>query len=105
MLQKGYAVSGNHSDNGYSSHIRGVALAILGMGLSLAAVIVAWGTIGYQGSSYSVKAMEDQQEWLRDMYGLPEEEEITPEQLQTPPSLRNGSTVPADNATEDVRPT
>lgn len=89
---------------GYSPHMRGVAWGILVMGLSLAAVIVLWATIGYQGPDFSIRAMEQQQEWLHDLYGLPEEVEISPELLEVPPSLR-GTITAGDNTTEDVRPT
>lgn len=89
---------------GYSPHMKGVALGILVMGLSLAAIIVLWATIGYQGSDFSIQRMEQQQEWLHDLYGLPEEVEISPELLEVPPSLR-GTITAGDNTSEDVRPT
>ncbi len=89
---------------GYSPHMKGVALGILVMGLSLAAIIVLWATIGYQGPDYSVKVMERQQEWLHDLYGLPEEPDIVPELLEVPPSLR-GTITAGDNTSEDIRPT
>ena len=79
-------------------------MGILVMGLSLAAIIVLWTTIGYQGPDFSIRAMEQQQEWLHDLYGLPEEEEISPELLEVPPSLR-GTITAGDNTSEDVRPT
>ncbi len=89
---------------GYSPHMKGVAWGILVMGLSLTAVIVLWATIGYQGPDFSIRVMEQQQEWLHDLYGLPEEVEISPELLEVPPSLR-GTITAGDNTTEDVRPT
>jgi cytochrome c oxidase subunit 2 len=33
--------------------------------------------------------MEEQQEWLHERYGLPPVQELSPEMLQVPPSLRN----------------
>jgi plastocyanin len=33
--------------------------------------------------------MEEQQEWLHEQYGLPPVQELSPEMLQVPPSLRN----------------
>jgi hypothetical protein len=89
---------------GYSPHMKGVAWGILVMGLSLTAIIVLWTTIGYQGPDFSIRVMEQQQEWLHDLYGLPEEVEISPELLEVPPSLR-GTITAGDNTTEDVRPT
>jgi hypothetical protein len=47
--------------------------------------------------------MEQQHEWLHDLYGLPEEEEINSELLEVPPSLRDTITA-GDDTTEDVRP-
>ncbi|HJU34982.1 MAG TPA: hypothetical protein VJ695_07655, partial [Nitrososphaera sp.] len=86
-------MSSSHSPNegskGYSSHMRGVALGILVMGVSLAAVIVLWATIGYQGPDFSTQVMERQQEWLHKQYGLPPLPDLSPEMLQIPPSLRN----------------
>src|SRR5215210_2487589 len=74
---------------GYSPHMRGVALGILVMGISLAAVIVLWVTIGYRGPDFSTQVMERQQEWLHEQYGLPPPPELSPEMLQVPPSLRS----------------
>lgn len=77
------------------------------MGLSLTAIIVLWATIGYQGPDFSIRVielMEQQQEWLHDLYGLPEEAEISPELLEVPPSLR-GTITAGDNTKEDVHPT
>jgi plastocyanin len=69
--------------------MRGVALGILVMGISLAAVIVLWVTIGYQGPDFSTQVMERQQESLHEQYGLPPPPELSPEMLQVPPSLRS----------------
>src|SRR5688500_574776 len=86
-------MSSPHSDNeeskGYSPHMRGVALGILVMGVSLAAIIILWATIGYRGPDFSTQVMERQQGWLHEQYGLPPLPELTPEMLQVPPSLRN----------------
>jgi plastocyanin len=59
------------------------------MGISLAAVIVLWVTIGYQGPDFSTQVMERQQEMLHEQYGLPPPPELSPEMLQVPPSLRS----------------
>jgi hypothetical protein len=91
-MSKGHHPSDATSGGGYSSpHMRGVALGVLVIGVSLALVTVLWLTIGYQGPGYSTRAMEDQQARLRDMYGLPAQPEISPELLEVPPSLRNGT--------------
>src|SRR5215210_5287113 len=82
---------------GYSPHMRGVALGILVMGVSLAAVIMLWVTIGYKGPDFSTQVMVRQQERLHEQYGLPPLPDISPEMLQVPPSLRN--TAPGANAT------
>jgi plastocyanin len=81
--------SHNEESKGYSPHMRGVALGILVMGVSLAAIIILWATIGYQGPDFSTQAMERQQTWLHEQYGLPPLPELSPEMLQVPPSLRN----------------
>lgn len=98
---------------GSSPHMKGVALSILIIGISLAAIIIAWATIGYQGPNFSTNVMQEQQEELHERYGLPPEPEISPEQLEIPPSLRNlsGSDTSIagegndNNASGDVRPT
>ena len=86
-------MSSSHSHNeegkGYSPHMRGVALGILVMGISLAAIIILWATIGYIGPNFSTQVMERQQDWLHEQYGLPPLPELSPEMLQVPPSLRN----------------
>jgi plastocyanin len=83
--------SHNEESRGYSPHMRGVALGILVMGVSLAAIIILWATIGYQGSDFSTQVMERQQDWLHEQYGLPPLPELSPEMLQVPPSLRNAA--------------
>jgi hypothetical protein len=67
-----------------------VALTILVMGLSLAAVILLWVWFGHIGPSFSDKTLAQQQKTLRQQYGLTYKPIITdPAILQTPPSLRN----------------
>jgi len=67
-----------------------VALTILVMGLSLAAVILLWIWFGHVGPSFSSGTLAQQQKTLREQYGLPYKPIITdPTVLQTPPSLRN----------------
>ena len=81
--------SHDEESKGYTPHMRGVALGILVMGISLAIIIVLWATIGYQGPDFSTQVMERQQEWLHEQYGLPPPPELSPEMLQVPPSLRS----------------
>src|ERR687898_2490585 len=83
--------SHDEESKGYSPHMRGVALGILVMGVSLAAIIILWATIGYQGPDFSTQAMERQQDWLHEQYGLPPVPELSREMLQAPPSLRNAA--------------
>lgn len=74
------------SPGGY--HLTTVAAAILVMGISLAIVFLLWMWFGYIGPKFSDEVMLDQQETLREQYGLPPLEQITPEEAQIPPSLR-----------------
>lgn len=75
---------------GDSPHMRTVAWSILVMGVSLAAVIVLYIWFGWEpGSRFSDEIMRDQQSTLRDQYGLPPTEEITPKEAEIPPSLRH----------------
>src|SRR5215218_7853941 len=89
-------MSSSHPDNedskGYSAHMRGVALGILVMGVSIAAVILLWAMIGYKGPDFSTQVMVRQQERLHEQYGLPPLPDISPEMLQVPPSLRTIAT-------------
>ncbi|MDQ3835956.1 MAG: hypothetical protein M3270_03360, partial [Thermoproteota archaeon] len=86
-------MSSPHSDNegnkGYSSHMRGVALGILVMGVSLAIIIILWIGFGHIGPAFSTQIMQQQQESLRKQYGLPPEPKLSTETLEVPPSLRN----------------
>ena len=81
--------SHNEESKGYTPHMRGVAWGILVMGVSLGVIIILWATFGYIGPNFSTQIMEEQQEWLHERYGLPPVEELSPEMLQVPPSLRN----------------
>jgi hypothetical protein len=75
---------------GSSPHMRTVALSILVMGVSLAIIIVLYISFGWEaGSNFSDRVMKDQQEELREQYGLPPTEEITAQEAQIPPSLRD----------------
>jgi plastocyanin len=81
--------SHNEESKGYTPHMRGVAWGILVMGISLAVIIILWASFGYIGPNFSTQVMEEQQEWLHERYGLPPVQELSPEMLQVPPSLRN----------------
>jgi len=79
------------SGGGYF-HMKGVALSILVMGLSLAVIIVAYVMFGHIGPSFSAERINEQQAELRTEYGLPAQEVIRNQSiLLTPPSLRNVS--------------
>jgi plastocyanin len=96
--------SHSHDDEGskgYSPHIRGVALGILVMGISLAAIIMLWESFGHLGSGFSTEVMEQQQERLNEQYGLPPVQQLSPQMLQVPPSLRN-ITATGANATTNA---
>jgi hypothetical protein len=78
-----------HSGSGYF-HMKGVALSILLMGLSLMGIIIAYVIYGHIGPSFSAERINVQQAELRKEYGLPELEVIRNQTiLLTPPSLRD----------------
>lgn len=77
------------SGGGYF-HMKGVAWSILVMGLSLAAIIIAYAMFGHIGPSFSAERINEQQAELRKEYGLPAQEVIRNQSvLLTPPSLRD----------------
>ena len=70
--------------------MKGVALSILLMGLSLMGIIIAYVIFGHIGPSFSAERINEQQAELRKEYGLPEQEVIRNQTiLLTPPSLRD----------------
>jgi hypothetical protein len=70
--------------------MKGVALSILLMGLSLLGIIIAYVIFGHIGPSFSAERINLQQAELRKEYGLPEQEVIRNQTiLLTPPSLRD----------------
>ena len=74
----------------YSSHMRGVALSILVMGIALVAIIISYISFGYIGPSFSSDLLIKQQQALRKEFGLAPQPIITNEtELLVPPSLRN----------------
>ncbi|TLX66696.1 MAG: hypothetical protein E6K94_10675 [Thaumarchaeota archaeon] len=78
-----------YSGSGYM-HMKGVALSILLMGLSLVGIIIAYLLYGYIGPSFSAERINVQQAELRHEYGLPPREVIRNQTiLLTPPSMRN----------------
>ncbi|HEU5445695.1 MAG TPA: cupredoxin domain-containing protein [Nitrososphaeraceae archaeon] len=88
-----------HSGGGYF-HMKGVALSILVMGVSLAAIIIAYVMFGHIGPSFSSERINVQQAELRKEYGLPVQEVITNQSvLLTPPSLRDLNQTATSNAT------
>jgi hypothetical protein len=80
----------NHTGSNYSPHMKGVALSLLVMGLSLTGIILAYVTYGHIGPKFSAELLVKQQAALRKGYGLPPKPVITNESLLlVPPSLRN----------------
>src|ERR671922_252116 len=70
------------------------------MGVSLAAVVIIYISFGHIGSSFSTGVMKQQQEELRERYGLPPLPPVSPEEAEIPPSLRGITTTAAANDTE-----
>ena len=84
--------------------MKGVAIGILVMGISLALVIILYLEIGHIGPTYSTTIMEKQQADLRKQYGLPIQKPIPKNLLEVPPSLRNLTTttnLSSDNNSTD----
>jgi hypothetical protein len=78
-----------HSGGGYF-HMKGVALSILVMGISVGIIIIAYVVFGHIGPSFSAERINTQQAELRQEYGLPVREVIRNQTvLLTPPSLRD----------------
>jgi hypothetical protein len=80
-----------HQDemSSYSQHMRGVALSLLVMGLSLTGIIIAYVSFGHLGPKYSEQVLVSQQASLRKEFGLPPRSVVTNESLLlVPPSLR-----------------
>lgn len=78
------------STSSYSSNMRGVALSILVMGISLIAIIIAYVSFGHIGPKFSADLLVKQQASLRRQYSLPPKPVITNDtELLIPPSLRN----------------
>ena len=93
-----------HSGGGYF-HMKGVALSILVMGVSLAAIIIAYVMFGHIGPSFSSERINVQQAELRKEYGLPVQEVIRNQSvLLTPPSLRDLNQTATSNATSAQAP-
>ncbi len=70
--------------------MKGVALSILVMGISIGIIIIAYVVFGHIGPSFSAERINTQQAELRQEYGLPEREVIRNQTvLLTPPSLRD----------------
>jgi hypothetical protein len=92
----------SHKDDDKQSGYRltGVAWSILVMGVSLAAIVIIYISFGYIGPNFSTGVMEQQQEELRERYGLPPLPPVSPEEAEIPPSLRGITTTAAANDTE-----
>ena len=69
--------------------MRGVALSLLVMGLSLVSILIAYESFGHLGPKFSADLLVKQQTVLRKQYGLPPRPVITNDSLLlVPPSLR-----------------
>jgi hypothetical protein len=92
----------SHKDDDKQSGYRltGVAWSILVMGVSLAVIVIMYISFGHIGSSFSTGVMKQQQEKLRERYGLPPLPPVSPEEAEIPPSLRGITTTAAANDTE-----
>jgi hypothetical protein len=92
----------SHKDDDKQSGYRltGVAWSILVMGVSLAVIVIIYISFGHIGSSFSTGVMKQQQEELRERYGLPPLPPVSPEEAEIPPSLRGITTTAAANDTE-----
>ena len=77
------------AEGGYGPHMKTVAWSILVMGISLALVIVLWVWFGWIGPTFSDDVLREQQSTLREQYGFEPLPEITEEEAQIPPSLRD----------------
>ena len=78
----------NPSGYGTSPYMKTVALSILVMGVSLAVVILLWIWFGNIGPSFSSNRLLNQQQELRQQYGLPPQPPVPASQLEVPPSER-----------------
>jgi hypothetical protein len=72
----------------YSKEMKTVAWSILVMGISLAIIILLWAWFGHIGPRFSDEVLLEQQETLRDQYGLPPAPPVSEDEAQIPPSLR-----------------
>jgi hypothetical protein len=70
-------------------HMTAVAACILVMGISIAIVILLWAWFGHIGPKFSNEVLHNQEVQLRKQYGFEPLPEITAEQAEIPPSLRN----------------
>lgn len=77
----------DRASGGYQ--MTGVAWSVLLMGVSLAIIFLLWMWFGYIGPKFSDEVLLEQQAMLREQYGFEALPEITPEEAQIPPSLRN----------------
>ncbi len=83
------AMCAHHDKSSGGYQMTGVAWSILVMGMSLAIIFLLWMWFGYIGPKFSDEVLLDQQAALREQYGFEPLPDITPEEAQIPPSLRN----------------
>ena len=82
--------SKSQTEGGYQSrHMKTVALSLLVIGVSLAAIILCYIWFGHIGPTFSSTVLEHQQASSRKLFGLPPEPPVPKQLLEVPPSLRN----------------
>jgi hypothetical protein len=79
------------ADDSYSKNMKTVAVGILVMGVSLAAIMLAYLWFGNIGPSFSAGVQQDQEDTLRKQYGMEPRERLTSKELEVPPSIRNAT--------------
>jgi len=90
LLLKGLNMAHDEAaEGGYGPHMKTVALSILVMGISLAVVIILWAWFGWIGPKFSDEVLRNQQEDLREQYGLKPLPRISEQEAEIPPSLRD----------------
>jgi len=78
-------------EDSYSKSMKTVAAGILVMGVSLAAIILTYLWFGQIGPSFSAEVQQEQEDALREQYGMEPRERLTSKDLEVPPSLRNAT--------------
>ncbi|HEX6067559.1 MAG TPA: hypothetical protein VFZ05_02055 [Nitrososphaera sp.] len=75
----------------YSKSMKTVAAGMRVMGVSLVAIIPTYLWFGQIGPSFSTGVQQEQEDALREQYGMEPRERLTSKDLEVPPSLRNAT--------------